>query len=78
MKHWKLRLVLVILLIIVAVIFFSRGVVGLLGSNSGWQTISASSSEYTCANEFTFQYNIGTGSAAATTESNAITSLYSE
>lgn len=75
----KLRLVLFLLLILVAVGAFTYGVMKWLGKESGWTTIEVNSAaELNCGNEFVFQYYLGAGDMSPTAESKELSLLYTD
>ena len=77
-KHVKLRVVLLIICIAVALISLGYWLFNLLTVEPGWYTISVKSSEPNCGNEFTFAYNAGTDGLDAKTEREAVIRIYSK
>ncbi|MCD7812493.1 MAG: hypothetical protein LUH20_00310 [Lachnospiraceae bacterium] len=76
-KHWKLRLVFVILFAIVGISALANGVLGLLSSDDGWQEIEAdSSSTGNNGSEFIFEYYLGASGLSVSAEKKALISLY--
>lgn len=78
-KHIALRVVLFAVLLVVGVVAIVYGVSGLLADQSGWQTVTAQSSEDAdCSDEFTLQYEFGKGDLSAKAEYNQLAALYTE
>lgn len=74
--NWKLRIVLVILAVVIAVAAFSYGIRSILDRNSGWQTVDSYVDGVDCSSEFTLQYYFGSAGVSATTEYKAVSALY--
>lgn len=74
----KLRVVVLILLILIAVISMGYGVNALLTTEPGIQEITVLSGEMNCGDEFTFYYDLGGGDISATEEQKALRTLYSQ
>ena len=64
-KHLKLRIVLVVLAIIIAVTAFSYGISALLKRNSGWQSVDAYPDGVDCSGDFILQYYFDAVGASA-------------
>lgn len=78
-KNVKLRVILLIVAIVVAVAAFVFAVNGLFSSDPGWTEITVPSiSDWNSGNEFTFTYNLGAGGMSATREKKALTEEYTE
>lgn len=77
-KHFKLRAVLLVLCIAIAVAAFGYGVFGLLRTEPGWREISVQSDSAHCGSDFKFQYNLGASGQNPTAENKALTALYSQ
>lgn len=75
-KHFKLRLIAVILAIILGVAAFGYGVHSIVTKEPGWYEVNANSDKMTCADDFSFYYRVGLTSRDATVELKIITSLY--
>ena len=75
-KHLKLRIVLMVLAIVVALAAFSYGIHGLLNRNSGWQSVDAYPSGMDCSDDFTLQYYFDAIGASATMEYKAVSAVY--
>lgn len=75
-KHLKLRIVLVVLAIIIAVTAFSYGIHALLKRNSGWQSVDAYPSGVDCSGDFTLQYYFDGIGSSATVEYKAVSAVY--
>lgn len=76
-RHIKLRGVLVILFILVALGMFAWGIISALSTDEGWHEVEASSSELNCSSEFLFYYYIEKGGLSATEELENVESAYS-
>ncbi len=77
-KHVKLRVVLLIICIAVALISLGYWLFGLLRVEPGWYTISVKSSEAHCGDQFTFAYYAGADGVNAKTEREAVIRIYSK
>lgn len=75
-KHLKLRIVLVVLAILIAVTAFSYGIHALLRRNSGWQSVDAYPSGVDCSGDFTLQYYFDAVGASATVEYKGVSAVY--
>lgn len=75
-KHLKLRIVLMVLAIIIAVTAFSYGIHALLRRNSGWQSVDAYPDGVDCSGDFTLQYYFDAVGASATVEYKAVSAVY--
>lgn len=76
-KHLKVRLVAAVAFLLVGVTALAGALNAALTPESGWQSIQASGSAgATCADEFVFLYDLGSGGASALAENKAITTLY--
>ena len=74
-KHSKLRLVLTIVFLALAVFFIGYGLISALNRDPGWQEVSVSSgAALNCGQDLTFRYHF-TGGAA---ESKQLTALYTQ
>ncbi|MBO4265338.1 MAG: hypothetical protein J5922_04605 [Clostridia bacterium] len=77
-KKSKTRLILTIAFAVIGVLAITYGVYSFLTVDPGWREIEAdSASDYNCADDFVFQYNIGSSGISATAEYRALRSLYS-
>lgn len=74
--NWKLRIVLVILAVVIAVAAFSYGINSILDRNSGWQAVEAYVDGVDCSSDFVLQYDFGSTGATATVEYKAVSALY--
>lgn len=78
-KHTRWKFAAVILLLVIAMIAFSYGMVSCFSGETGWRTIEVSSSaETNCSSEFVFQYHIGASGISAAAENRELTSLYTD
>lgn len=77
--HVKLRIILFVVMLLVAVASFAYGINSLFSSEPGMQEITVpSSSGMSCGDEFTFYYYLGTGEVSATEERKAVQALYAQ
>lgn len=75
----KLRVVLFIVALLIAVGAFAYGINALFSSEPGMQEITAlSTGKLNCGDDFTFYYYLGAGEASATSEQKAVRSVYSQ
>lgn len=65
-KHKKLRLVLAIILLIIAAVAITTGIMSLLNKETGWQKVEITTETRSCSSDFVFQYYF-TGRGAETT-----------
>ena len=70
------RWVLIIILLAVAAVSITIGLLSVLQTPAGWQTVSGNSSALNCGNEFVLQYNYGAGEESPTVESKTLEPLY--
>lgn len=77
-KHVKVRFILMIVCIVVAMIAIGIWLYGLLTVEPGWYSISANVSENHCGNEFSFAYEVGASGMDGKTEKAAVTTIYSK
>lgn len=75
----KLRTVLLILAVLIAVGSFVYGINALFSKEPGMQEITAlSTGKLSCGNDFTFYYYLGAGETSATAEQKKVRSVYSQ
>lgn len=78
-KNYKVRIIAAAVFLVIGVWLLARSIVGLFGTDPGWQTIEVSSgAEDNCASSFTFLYELGAGELSATAEKRALTEAYTE
>jgi hypothetical protein len=70
------RWVLIIILLAVAAVSITIGLLHVLQTPAGWQTVKGNSTALNCGDSFTFHYNYGAGDQSPTTESKALEPLY--
>lgn len=75
-KNRTVRWVLIAILLVVAVVAITTGLLSVLRAPAGWQTVTANSSALNCSEEFVLQYEYGAGEATATAERKALEQLY--
>ena len=74
----KLRAVLLVLLVLIAVISFAYGINALFTAEPGIREITALTGEMNSGDDFTFYYSLGSGEVSATDEERAVRSLYTQ
>lgn len=78
-KNPKGRLILVVLLVVIAVVAFTVAIMNFLQADSGWSDIETTpAAQTTCAQEFSFRYNLGVSGIAANAEYKLLTKVYTE
>lgn len=77
-KHFKLRVGLFAVFLVVAMIALGVFLFSLLRTEPGWQTVSVTSTGRTSAVDFSFNYYCGHNGANATDEYSKVASLYTE
>ena len=70
------RWVLIIILLVIAAVSLTFGLLSVLRTPDGWQTVKGNSTSLNCGDEFVFQYEYGAGEMSATEESKALEPLY--
>ena len=75
-KHIKLRIVLVVLFIVLALAAFAVGIIFLLSTDKGWTEVEASASDSNCSTDFIFYYEIQEGGLKGTEEYRAVSASY--
>lgn len=75
-KNRTVRWILVVVLLVVAAVAITVGVLSALRTPGGWQTVTASSTKMNCSEEFVLQYEYGAGEMSASAESKALELLY--
>lgn len=75
-KNRTVRWVLIVILLIVAAVSLTVGILGVLQTPAGWQTVTGRSSGLNCGGEFVLQYEYGAGENSPTAESKALEQLY--
>ena len=74
----KLRAVLLVLLVLIAVVSFAYGINTLFTAEPGIREITALTGEMNSGDDFTFYYSLGSGEVSATDEERAVRSLYTQ
>jgi hypothetical protein len=77
-KNIKLRVILLVASLILAMLAFGYGISSCLSVDKGWSNIEYNGSELNCSNEFIFMYDLGSGDASATADYRNLTKLYTE
>lgn len=75
-KNRTVRWVLVIILLVVAAVALTVGLLGVLRTPDGWQTVEGNATGLNCGGEFVLQYEYGAGENSATAESKILEQLY--
>ncbi len=76
-KHTKLKIVLLIVFIAIAIVAFTFGILGCLSTDAGWHRVESQGAG-DCGGEFAFYYKIDKGGTKATDELNAVTAVYTD
>ena len=74
----KLRWALIVVLLAVAVVAIGTGLMSLLNTQPGWQTVEVTASGPNCGGDFKFLYDFSDCGSAATAKNKELTGLYSE
>lgn len=77
-KSTKLRIVLVIVALIIALVAFGFAIASLLDVESGWKTVEVTGIDTNCSNDFIFNYDLGRDGTSADIEYREITALYTD
>ncbi len=77
-KNFKVRAVLLVVCIAVALVSLGFWVYSMFKVDPGWYTITANTSVPNCGSELTFSYHIGANGADAKKEKEAVTDLYTQ
>lgn len=72
-KHKKLRMVLIIVLLAFAAVAITSGIIALVTTEPGWQEVDVTAQERNCGSDFILQYRF---SANATAENQKLTEVY--
>lgn len=75
-KNRTVRWVIVIVLLVIAAVSITAGLMSALTTPDGWQTVKSNASGLNCGDEFVLQYEYGAGEATATAESKQLQLLY--
>lgn len=70
------RWVLIILLLVVAAVALTVGLMGALKTPAGWQTVEGNTTGLHCGEEFVLNYEFGAGENSATAENKQLQQLY--
>ena len=70
------RWVLIIILLAIAAVSLTVGLLSVLRTPAGWQTVKGNSTALNCGGEFVLQYEFGAGEKSATEEKKALDPLY--
>ena len=77
-KNKRLRIILAIAAVVLALVMFTIFFIGFLTKESGWQKIDASPAADSCSHEFVLQSDLGSMGASATTEYKRIREIYTD
>lgn len=72
----KLRMILIVLLLSIAVVAVIYGLFSLLNTEPGWQEVEVSSSDTNCSADFVLMYEFGKDGVDATTEAKNVNRMY--
>ena len=70
------RWVLIVILLVIAAVALSAGLMGALQTNAGWQTVEGNTTGLNCGDEFVLRYEFGAGDLSATAENKQLQQLY--
>ena len=74
----KPRLILICILVVIAAVAFTAGVMSFVKGDPGWRTIEVTTGEVNCSEEFVFKYYFPSTRGAASAANKQIVSLYTE
>ena len=74
----KPRLILICVLVVIAAVAFTAGVMSFVKGDPGWRTIEVTTGEVNCSEEFVFKYYFPSTRGAASAANKQIVSLYTE
>ena len=74
----KPRLILICILVVIAAVAFTVGVMSFVKGDPGWRTIEVTTGEVNCSEEFVFQYYFPSTRGAASAANKQIVSMYTE
>lgn len=77
-SNTKLRWILIVVLLSIAVVSIVVGLMSLLNTEPGWQAVEVSSDQANCGSDFSLMYDFSEAGSAATAQYKQLTSLYSE
>lgn len=77
-KNIKLRWILIVVFLSIAVVSILIGLTSMLNTEPGWQEVEVSSEQPTCSEDFVLMYDFGGSGGNATAEYKQLTALYSE
>ncbi len=75
-KNTKLRIVLVVAALVIALVAFGFAIYWLLDTEPGWRTVEVTGTNLNCSDDFIFNYDLGRGEASADVEHREISALY--
>lgn len=74
----RLRMILIVVLLSIAVVAIVFGLVSALKTEPGWQEVEVTSSEVNCGQDFVLMYEFGMDGVDATTQYRNVTRMYTE
>lgn len=77
-KHKKLRMVLIVILLAIGVVAITSGIMALLNTDPGWQEVTANAQEQSVGGNFIFQYYFSNAGASATELNQKVSAVYDE
>ncbi len=75
-KHKKIRMILICVLLAIGVVAIGTGIYSLLNTEPGWQIVEANPTDFSCSENFTFQYHFD--GETATADRKKLSLLYTE
>lgn len=75
-KNKKLRQILIVVLLAVAVVAITTGIMAALNKDTGWQSVQVTTQERNCSQNFIFQYNFSGSGAEATALNKQLEAAY--
>lgn len=77
-KNIKLRWILIVVFLSIAVVSVTMGLVSALNTEPGWQEVTVSTTNINCSQDFVLMYEFGAEGLSATAEFKNVSSLYSQ
>ena len=77
-KNRTVRWVFIVILLAIAVVSITAGLLSVLQTPAGWQKVTVNSANFNCSSEFVLQYEYGAGESTPTAESKALEILYGQ
>ena len=77
-ENRKLRIILLIVFLVIAIVAFGIGIYSVLDTEPGWETVECASGEVNCSSDFVFSYCYGQTEENPSAEKKRLTNLYSQ